>query len=114
MLFRKKKTEIMNEDGWLKIDYRGSDIFVQLSGKLDITLRNKIRPTLQPLLEQNIKGAICLRMNDVFFLEISTTAALVHFWRAADRSNVPIEIWGASPIVMRMFAGLGTSDLLSR
>ena len=114
MLFWKKKTEVMNEASWLKIDYRESDIFVKLSGKLDHTLRNKIRPTLEPLLKHKIEGAICFQMNDVFLLDTSAAVALIGFLRAADWFNVRFEVWGASPIVTRVFEGLGASELLSR
>ena len=114
VLFRKKETERIAQAGWLKIDYRGPDIFVQLSGKLDRTLRNQIRPTLETLLQRNIDGAICLRMNDVFFLDTASAAGLIGFLREADWSNVRVEIWGASPIVMRVFEGLDASELLNR
>ena len=114
MLFWKKKTEGMREGSWLKIDDRGSDIFVRLSGRLDHTLRNKIRPTLQPLLDRKIEGAICFQMNDIFLIDTSAAAALIAFLREADWFNVRFEIWSASPIVMRVFEGLGASELLKR
>lgn len=79
MLFRKKREEITDEEGWLKVDYHDSDIFVRLSGKLDHTLRNKIRPTLQPLLKRKIEGAICFQMNDVFLVDTFAAAALIGF-----------------------------------
>ena len=113
MLFRKKQREVTCEDGWLKIDYRGSDIFVKLSGKLDHTLRNKIRPTLEPLLKRKIEGAICFQLNDVFLLDTSTAAALIGFLRDADWFNVRFEVWDASPIVVRVFERLNASELLN-
>ena len=105
--------EVTPVDGSLKIDYQGAEVFVKLFGKLDHTLRNTIRPTLQPLLKLVPEGAICIQMNDVFLLDTSTAAALIGFLRDAERSNVQFEIWGASPIVIRVFKGLGAIDLLN-
>ena len=106
--------EVTRVDGSLKINYRGPEVFVKFFGKLDHTLRNSIRPTLQPLLNQISDGAICIQMNDVFLLDTSTAAALIAFLRDAERSNVQFEIWGVSPVVMRVFKRLGAIELLNR
>ncbi|MDE0043662.1 MAG: hypothetical protein OXT74_16600 [Candidatus Poribacteria bacterium] len=84
----------MCQDGWLKIDYSDAGIFVRLSGRLDRTLRNTIRPTLGKLLNNEIRDAICLKMDDVFFLDSSTAVALIGFVKDAYRCN-------ASPSVIR-------------
>ena len=114
MLFWKKKTKRMGQDGWLKVDYRGPDIFVRLFGRLDHTVRNKIYRTLQPLLKHDIDGAICLQMTDVFLLDTASASSLVRFLRDANQCNVPIEVWGVSPVVIRVFEGLGVGELLKR
>ena len=112
MPFRKQNQKVLHENSWLEVDYRRADIFVRLYGRLDIALRKTIRPTLGQLLNQDIKGAICIKMDDVFFLDTSTATALIGFFDDANRCNIVIEVWGASPIVNRVFEGLGVSTLL--
>ena len=102
----------MRGDGWLNVDYRSADIFVCLYGRLDSALRKTIRPTLGQLLNQEIEGAICLKMDDVFFLDTSTATALIGFFNDANRYNAIIEVWSASPIVVRAFERLGVGTLL--
>lgn len=112
MPFRKKTPREIYEESWLKIEYRSADIFVRLYGRLDFALRKTIRPTLGQLLNQKIDGTICLKMDDVFFLDTSTATALIGFFRDANRSNAIIEVWSASPIVVRAFEKLGVGTLL--
>ena len=50
----KKKSTVVRSDGWLKIGYQDTDISVRLFGRLDHTLRDTIRGTLQSLLKHNI------------------------------------------------------------
>ena len=114
MFFRKKKQEMVPRGDWMKVDYRGEDIFVWLHGRLDHTLSNTIRPALGALLARQIEGSICLRMVDVFLLDISTAVALVAFFKDAERCDVTVEVWGASPVVKRVFEGLGVGELLTR
>lgn len=114
MLFWKKKTAMTSPDGWLKVDYRDADVSVQIIGRLDHTLRNTIRGTLQSLLERGVKGAICIQMIDVFLLDTSTAAGLVAFLRDTEQSDVQVEVSGASQVVKRVFEGLGASEFLNR
>ena len=53
-------------------------------------------------------------MMDVFLLDPSTAVGLVAFLKDAERSNMRIEVRGASPVVKRVFEGLGVSELLNR
>ncbi len=112
MRFRKKNPQEMYEESWLKVDYRSADIFVRLYGRLDFALRKTIRPTLGQLLNREIEGAICLKMDDVFFLDTSTATALIGFFQDANRCNAIIEVWSVSPIVVRAFERLGVGTLL--
>ena len=112
MFFRKKKTRTMRQDGWLKIDYSDAVIFVRLSGRLDCTLRNTIRPTLGKLLNNETRSAIYLKMDDVFFLDSSTAIALIGFVKDAYRCNASVEVWNASPTVIRVFEKLGVNASL--
>lgn len=102
----------MRQDGWLKIDYSDAGIFVRLSGRLDRTLRNTIRPTLGRLLNNDIQGAICLKMEDVFYLDTSVATALIGFVKDAYRCNASVEVWNASPTVVRVFEKLGVNASL--
>ena len=113
MLFWKKKLVMTCPEGWLKVGYRDADILVRLFGRLDHTLRNTIRGTLQPLLNRSPEGMICLQMLDVFLLDPSTAAGLVAFLKEAKQCNVRIEVHSASPVVKQVFKGLGVSELLN-
>ena len=113
MLLWKKKPAITHPEGWLKVGYQDTDISVRLFGRLDRTLRDTIRGTLQSLLKHQSEGAICLQMMDVFLLDPSTAAGLVGFLRDAEQDHVRVEVRGASPVVKQVFKGLGVSDLLN-
>ena len=114
MLVWKKKSTITRQDGWLKVGYQDTAISVRLFGRLDRTLRDTIRGTLQSLLKPREHGAICLQMMDVFLLDPSTAAGLVGFLRDAEQDDVRVEVRSASPVVKQVFKGLGVSDLLNR
>ena len=113
MLLGKKKLSAMDSDGWLKIGYQDTDTSVRLFGRLDHTLRDTIRGTLQSLLKRRVEGVICLQMLDVLLLDPSTAAGLVAFLRDAEQDGIRVEVRGASPIVKQVFKGLGVSDLLN-
>jgi len=113
MLFWKKKPAIMRPEDWLKVAYQDTDIFIRLFGRLDHTLKDTIRGTLQSLLRHQSEGAVCLQMMDVFLLDPSTAAGLVGFLRDAEQDDVRVEVRGASPVVRQVFKGLGVSDLLN-
>ena len=102
----------MRQDGWLKIDYSDAGIFVRLSGRLDRTLRNTIRPTLGRLLNNDIQSTICLKMEDVFYLDSSVPTALIGFVKGANSCNAIVEVRNASPTVIRVFERLGVTALL--
>ncbi|MXV85856.1 hypothetical protein F4X88_02370 [Candidatus Poribacteria bacterium] len=112
MLLWKKKPAITRQDGWLKVGYQDTDVSVRLFGRLDRTLRDTIRGTLQSLLKLRGQGAIHLQMMDVFLLDPSTAAGLVAFFRDAEQDDVRVEVRSASPAVKQVFKGLGVSDLL--
>ena len=113
MLFWKKKPAIMRPADWLKVAYHDTNLSIRLFGRLDRTLRDTIRGTLQSLLKHRGEGTICLQMMDVFLLDPSTAAGLVGFLRDAEQDDFPVEIRGASPVVEQVFKGLGVSDLLN-
>lgn len=114
MPFRKQNQKVLHENSWLEVDYRRADIFVRLYGRLDIALRKTIRPTLGQLLNREIEGAICLKMDDVCFLDTSAASALIGFFKDADRYNTIVEVWNAGPIVIRVFERLGVGALLKQ
>lgn len=113
MLFEKKKPAVMDSNSWLKVGYQDTDISVRLFGRLDHTLRDTIRGTLQSLLKRRVEGAICLQMFDVFLLDPSTAAGLITFLRDAEQDDVRVEVRSASTVVKQVFKGLGASDLLN-
>ena len=110
----KKKPAVTRPDGWLKVGYQDTDIAVRLFGRLDHTLRDTIRGTLQSLLKRGTERTICFQMMDVFLLHPSTAAGLVAFLKDAERSNMRVEVRDASPVVKQVFKGLGVSELLNR
>ena len=113
MLFWKKKVAVTRPEGWLKVGYQDTDISVRFFGRLDRTLRNTICGTLQSLLKYRTEQTICFQMVDVFLLDPSTAVGLVAFLKDAERFNMRIEVRGASPVVKRVFEGLGVSELLN-
>ena len=114
MLFSKRKPAVALPDSWLKVGYQDTTIAVRLFGRLDHTLRDTIRGTLQSLLKHRVEGAIYLQMLDVFLLDLSTAVGLVAFLRDAEQDDVRVEVHSASPVVKQVFKGLGVSDLLNR
>ncbi len=114
MFFQKKKLQPFVRGSWLKIDPREHDIFVQLSGNLNQTLHKEIREVLWPLLKRPIQGAIVLQLSNVHFLDSTIAATVASFFDQAEKRNIPVEIWDASPIVRQVFVGLGFEKLLSR
>lgn len=113
MFFRKKKQESFSKGNWLRGDFHNQDILVQMSGRLDHTLKNDLSKALQPLLKRRIPGAIVLQLSNVHFLDTTIAATLAAFFRQAERRNVPVEIWDASPVVKKVFVGMGLEKLLS-
>ena len=113
MFFRKKKLESLSKGSWLKVDSRDGHIFVQLSGRLDHTLRNDLHTALKSLLKHRTQGAIVLQLEDISLMDITIAATLAEFFKGAERRNIPVEVYSASPVVRRVFSGLGLEKLLS-
>ena len=80
-MFFWEKQKALTKGSWLKMDYREQDIFVQLSGRLDHTLRDDLCAVLQPLLKRRIQGAIVLQLSNVHFLDVTIATTLAEFFR---------------------------------
>ena len=56
---------------------------------------------------------ICLQMIDVYLLETNTAFALATFIKNAEQYSKHVEIQGVSPVVKKVFEGLGVEELLN-
>lgn len=112
MFFWRKQPEAFTRGCWIKMEPREEDVFVRLSGNLNQTLNKELREVLRPLLTRPIRGAIVLQLSNVHFIDTTIAAAIISFVKQAEQRDIPVEIWDASPVVNRVFAGLGSEKYL--
>lgn len=98
MPFRKMKQKVLYEGSRLRLSIGVGRCRSTVRQTRFCVQKNDLSD-LGQLLNQEIKGAICLRMDDVYFLDTLTATVLIGFLRIANCSNTIVEVWGASPYI---------------
>jgi anti-anti-sigma factor len=113
MLFRQKKPDNITQRSWLKIEHNEHSTLVQLSGKLNQTLRNELSQSFENLIKRYADGEIIINLSHIDFIDTTIAAALARIARQAQKRNAQLSMVDASPPVQKMFASLGLEELLS-
>jgi anti-anti-sigma regulatory factor len=73
-----------------------------------------LRIALQPLLKRQTQGPIVFQFSEVHSIDATIAAMVAEFFKQAQRRNISVEIWDASPVVKHAFTSLGLGKILDK
>jgi len=98
---------------WSQLRVDDTDVMI-LTGDLDLTTAEKLRPPLMGVAESGTAGMILLDLSSLRFIDAYSVRLIVAAWQAAQHRGAQLQVDGLNGIPATIFEVLGLDELLAR